>query len=75
VRFTIVQADDWAGLYDNGILAYEGHTVREDDLQRVMGDAPLTQLERRCVTDEYLEDLHARGNLPRALIDVGLQVT
>ena len=37
VEITIVDADDWSGLYVNGELRDEGHSLRVSDVLEILG--------------------------------------
>lgn len=59
---TIVRADDWVGIYVDGELKTENHSLDEDDLLDVLG------IEHKVVwADEYL---NKRGRCPQDLKDV-----
>jgi len=60
---TLVDGDDWEGLYLDGKLVQEGHHVRLEDIFRHLG------IEANFVYPDT-EWLEARGNLPENLREV-----
>lgn len=62
-NITIAQADDWIGVYINGELQAEGHSISTVELLEVLG----VEHEQVSVDQEWIED---RGNLPANLADV-----
>lgn len=62
-KVTIVRADDWVGLYVNGRLAAEGHSLSEYHVLEALG---INQESIEC-DQEWIEDM---GNLPKNLKDV-----
>ncbi len=67
-RFTLVNGDDWHGLYVDDKLVLEGHSL---PLLEVLGIAldhgPVTEVVSIDANYRWLEEL---GYLPPALIDV-----
>ena len=62
-KITIVNADDWMGVYLDGELMREGHIIHADEMLDVIG--------RKYETIEADEDWIARiGCLPKDLKDV-----
>lgn len=35
-KVEVYRLDDWAGLYENGVLIYEGHSIRDEDYLAIM---------------------------------------
>lgn len=63
--FTLVTASDWTGLYIDGELAIEGHSIDAfDALDWAKDRGPVTKLEMLEANNAWLEDL---GNLPGQL--------
>jgi hypothetical protein len=60
---TIAQADDWSGLYVDGELVYQGHSIPIHVVFEVLGASV-----QRVEVD--LDWIHARGDLPDKLADV-----
>lgn len=60
---TIVNADDWMGLYIDGELVYEGHSIEEETLLKYVG----VNCDSFWVDDNWITE---RGNLPSRLEDV-----
>lgn len=62
MRFTLVRGDDWCGLYVDGILKFEGHSIRPEAIvEEYMGGT---------VVDADEEWLEKRGRLPAKLSHV-----
>lgn len=59
-KFTIACGDDWQGLYKDGKLVYENHSIDAGQLAKYAG----LNLEYRSVDSEWLE---RRGSLPELL--------
>lgn len=62
-KFLLVTADDWQGLYKNGILITEDHTI---ELQTILKHLGIELEEKECDCNW----IHERGNLPDKLKDV-----
>jgi hypothetical protein len=70
VRLVEVYADDWQGLYANGKLILQGHSLRPSEiLEWLAGYGPLevVSYDVRPANDEWLNDL---GRLPEDLSEV-----
>lgn len=65
-QITLIQADDWCGLYINGKLATEGHSIDHGEFCEAVGIV----LVEKWADCKWLED---RGRLPEKLSDVKLQ--
>ena len=61
----IVHGDDWVGVYVDGKLRYEGHSIRPEQLLELLG---INCRDFECDLD-WLEE---EGNLPKDLKDVKL---
>lgn len=74
----IVKLEDWEGLYVDGRLVGEGHTLNEgeDRITWALGAAEehgfdLKELEiKESYDEEFLEEMENSGNLPSKLEDV-----
>lgn len=67
IDFTFIASDcgDWEGLYANGKLIAEGHSVRAIDVLDAIADILPNRVERICVSEDvavmlpkYLKDLN-----------------
>lgn len=63
MKLELVVGDDWEGLYVDGRLACEGHSVTLQDLARVVG----LQLVCSDVDGQWLDD---QGQLPELLSEI-----
>jgi hypothetical protein len=54
---------DWSGLYKDGKLLIEDHSLRASEVLEVLG----FEVERKEAEENWLEE---RGNLPKLLKDV-----
>lgn len=61
IKIDYVTGDDWEGLYIDGNLVEENHTISIFDLLETLEDRKLLTFECTEVNQNYLEDL---GNLP-----------
>jgi hypothetical protein len=61
--FTYVKADDWVGIYKNGVLVEEGHRIPIDNLFEILG----VKFDIIHADQEWLEEF---GNLPDKIEDV-----
>jgi len=61
---TIVKAIDWQGLYYNGVLQIEGHSLSMEKVLNIVKDCPPFELEIVSVDSDWLDDI---GYLPRDL--------
>ena len=67
MRFTVVSVDDWAGLYVDGDLVCENHTVPLHDLIR----HGLPDVEERALDGTGFEEAVVEGGgLPKRLSEV-----
>lgn len=68
--FTLVSGDDWTGLFVDGELIDEGHTLSNRTLLRYAKRlGPVTEVES---LDADIEELDLVGNFPASLSDVKL---
>jgi len=65
-QFVMARADDWEGLYKDGVLKEEGHRI---PLHRLLDELGI-EYNIRWVDDEWMED---RGNLPQNLSEVAFE--
>lgn len=71
-KVVLVMGDDWEGLYVDGQLQAEGHSLSPMRVLRALGnslDPMLLNAEGVIADDEWLSDV---GTLPMALSDVKL---
>lgn len=62
-KIMLVFADDWSGLYINGKLEYEGHSIEPENVLTVLN----IPYEEKWADEEWLNDL---GRLPKKLSEV-----
>ena len=62
-KIVIVNGDDWAGIYIDGKLQYEGHSISPNDILTVLG------IEHKEIECDY-DWLAERGSLPENLKQV-----
>ena len=62
-KITIAYADDWEGIYIDGVLAYENHSISLSDIQSFV-DLGIDSIP---VDTNWLEE---RGNLPINMEDI-----
>lgn len=67
MKINYVTGDDWQGLYVNGCLIEEGHTIRITDLLEILKDRKLLTFDYHEIDQNYLEDL---GSLPDKFEDI-----
>lgn len=61
IKINYVTGDDWEGLYIDGELVEENHSIRITDLLEILKDRRLLTFDYHEVGQDYLEGL---GNLP-----------
>ncbi|MGX9944892.1 hypothetical protein ACTG4Q_20735 [Bradyrhizobium denitrificans] len=61
------QGDDWVGVYVDGQLVTEGHSIRPLEMVEICIERKITCAEGREVDVDWLHD---RGDLPAKLEDV-----
>jgi hypothetical protein len=74
----LIHSDEWEGLFVNGKLVQEGHTLNEG-YSRIkyfnklakQYDFKINQMKERWVTGEYADYLLLNGGFHTDLIDVG----
>ena len=77
-KLIVVRADEWEGLFVNGHLKEEGHSLNEGEhylkySQRTLEKYSPCSIEVKYVTDRYYENyLSVYGRLPEYLDDVEL---
>ena len=62
----IVRADDWMGVYLDGKLTYQGHSISEWHLLNMLGI-------KSTYVQADLEWMETRGDLPDCLSDVQME--
>ena len=53
---TLIRLDDWVGLYFNGRLLAEGHSLSEGEVLDAIAPELGLRVERREVTEDFLVD-------------------
>jgi hypothetical protein len=66
----IVTLDDWEGLYINGKLVDEDHSIRLDTVLKKLAREYKFTFRSRYVSPEFEEKIHEVGNLPENLDEV-----
>jgi hypothetical protein len=70
-KMVYVDADDWCGLYVNGKLVYEDHSIPTVTFaELMMSNQPIESFNMQCVD---LDWIHERGNLPEDLNEVAFE--
>lgn len=61
--------EDWQGLYIDGALVYEDHSLRLHIVLDILRDRglPIATIERRTLNDAAEKRLNADGGMPRTL--------
>lgn len=69
-----IQALDWEGLYFDGVLADEGHSLRLGNILSLLVGKTITEVVTYGIDQDYMEDL---GDLPEKFseIDSGMLFT
>ncbi len=67
---TLVRGDDWEGIYVDGKLMTEGHSIEISEAIWIGINHKATKVETKFCD---LGWLHDEGNLPQALADVKLE--
>lgn len=65
--YVIARGDDWEGLYINGRLVTEGHSLKIEDILKEAQKQPPTNSAVRWVDIDWLQE---RGDLPKAIAKV-----
>lgn len=66
MKITIVQAEDWAGLYKDGEIVFQGHDLQYSDIISAI-NAPDLQFDEVWVEGGWLAKV---GHLPETLDEV-----
>lgn len=66
-EMTIVQGDDWVGVYVDNKLVTEGHDLDAFEAIDIVFQYSVTECEKQFVDLDWLAD---RGNFPELLEDV-----
>lgn len=74
-RVVFARGDDWEGLYLDGILVEEGHSIQpEEALRKILSHYPVNesflQSNDVVVIDIDLDWIESQGSLPSVLSDV-----
>lgn len=70
IDVTFARGDDWEGLYVDGVLQQEGHSIPAHDILewiKDFGEVTISEYESREVNLSWLDD---RGSLPHYLTEV-----
>lgn len=73
---TIVNADDWKGLYIDGKLVFQNHSIRISDLVECLEEAGIKlgfELTEGELTEDGYERIQDEGCLPDDLEEVDWQ--
>lgn len=72
MELVIVNGDDWEGLYINGVLVTEGHSISNRELaEAIIERLPRLNISYEC-KEADIDWLHDRGSLPEKLEKVKL---
>lgn len=72
IKIDLVSGEsEWQGLYVNGKLVEENHSLSCEAVLRQLADLKLIQFVETYVSQEYLDD---QGNLPDLLSDIPKEV-
>ena len=66
-KLDYVYGDDWCGIYVDGLLVAEGHSL---STMEVVGICMLHRIDNATSSPVDIEWLHDRGDLPRQIEDV-----
>ncbi len=79
-KVLIIGAEDWEGLFVNGMLVDEGHTLNEGESRKkyLSGickkyGVTLDEIKEGYVTDDYNDKLNDYGSFDLNLSDVGYE--
>ena len=68
MNVTIVKSDDWQGVYFDGILQTEGHSVRATEvLLCLVGKPEISSVDEIVASESWMEEV---GCLPKYLREV-----
>lgn len=80
-KVVIISADDWEGLFVDGVLVDEGHTLNEGESRKKYlasickkYNVTLDEIQEGYVTEEYEEKLNDCGRFDQNLLDVGFEL-
>lgn len=63
MKITYLQADDWAGVYVDGKLKFEGHSIDSNEWVILLREAGV-EVEDLSETDLSYETIEAHGRCP-----------
>ena len=63
-----VGADDWHGIYIDGLLRYEGHSIPDDEWLSVLKEAGVV-VDNKSESDEAYEVIQSYGRCPTTVAD------
>jgi hypothetical protein len=70
VRWVFVRGDDWEGLYIDGTLRTESHSLETANVARIAVNYPPTSVAVEWADNKWLED---RGSLPSSQEEIVLE--
>lgn len=69
MNMVFADADTWMGIYVDGKLEYEGHSIYPEDAVKLAIEKGVTSVERKCVDLGWLDE-SGLGALPENLSEV-----
>lgn len=72
-KFILISADDWEGLYYDGMLVFEGHELQKKELVNFMNVAKTINVEFKSFNYLGLDWIHDRGSLPDCITEIPIQ--
>jgi hypothetical protein len=69
MNIDLVRGDDWEGIYLDGFLQLENHSLRLSDVLELLMDQQIDGFHQHTADEEWLEE---RGRLPENLSEVQL---
>ena len=67
IKVNYIASDDWKGLYINGKLAIEGHSIHVFDLLKTLEKRELLKFTHNEINENYLENI---GAFPENFVDL-----
>lgn len=69
MKVHLIFGDDWAGMYIDGTLVTEGHSLRPTEVLEIIAKRrqPVLELDWDYLEGEALDKLHDVGRLPERL--------
>lgn len=69
-----ISYDDWAGVYVDGELDYEGHSIESFHIARAAGSGPITFEDKNVNEEAWYRLLDKTGRLPENFSDIPEEV-